>query len=505
MEDGGKVIQQIIPKIVCLTLEGAEERQLLVAKEFEKVDIGHYEFFPGYSADSEEVRKAYAEGRVKRYPPCFRCGKLDCGKPDCNNILIPAQVAVVLGFQAIFRSLISAGSNIYAICEDDIVFAGYAAELLNSARFQEILQQINLRGNEPVLLRMGRPTYDPNTFHSSTLPGALAVTNNVVMSNYFLVANRAFAEIAYRRLQNIDHTADVIIHDRLATFASCGTINHQLVADRSLCLGEVASLIHPKAKHLEHLQSIGAQHTDQYSLEQQRLQRHRKKALHRDYCIIGSPCCGSHFVSTFLDRNGLQIKHEALGNAGICGWQYTVSDNAYPYISDHAAQSGFFLHFEHLLLYTRNPVQAIPCLIVENKKAPLSYAFRRRHIRNRFGVSLDDYTNPIEQAALAYAYWHLLALERRPEHILHVESMLEDCRIAFPGREFAQDIIAEHDCAAENNYLGYDYPPAPLAAGWIEQLTDPTRQMLQGVSETLGYTLTGISHLAVAKDESYVQ
>jgi hypothetical protein len=294
-------------------------------------------------------------------------------------------------------------------------------------------------------------------------------------------------------LQDIDHTADVIIHDRLAAFASCWTINYQLVADRSWSLGEVASLIHPKVKHLEHLQSIGAQNTEHFRLEQQRQQRHRKKALHRDYCIIGSPRCGSHFVSAFLSRNGLQIKHESLGDAGICAWQHTVSDENYPYIIDLAAEASFFLHFEHLLLYTRNPVQAIPSLVIENKKAPLSYAFRRRHILNRFGVSLDDYANPIEQAALAYAYWHLLALERQPEHILHVETMLEDCRIAFPDQDFAPYAIADRERGVAKPYLGFVYPSTPLAADWVEQLTDPTRQILQGVAGTLGYTIAELS------------
>ncbi len=88
-----------------MTLPEQRERQLLVVQELEKVGISNYEFFPGFTPDSEEVRRAYSEDRVKRFPDCFRCGKRDCGNPDCNNVLLPAQVAVALGFQAIFRAV----------------------------------------------------------------------------------------------------------------------------------------------------------------------------------------------------------------------------------------------------------------------------------------------------------------------------------------------------------------------------------------------------------------
>jgi GR25 family glycosyltransferase involved in LPS biosynthesis len=315
---------KVFPRCICLTIPEQRERQMLVVKEFEKVGIRNYEFFPGLLPDSIAVRNAYLQNCVKRYPDCFRCGKRDCGAPECNNVLLPVQVAVALSFQAILRMAEKSEQSYVAICEDDIVFAGYAKKIFTSDRFKQLINSSGLLSDEPTLVRLGRPKIDKEKFFSEHAPVDLFFTSDVEMSNYFFLVNRAFARLASERLNKIDHTADMIIHKAMLSKARCLTLNVQVVGDRSWSLGEIPSLIHPKQHHVDYLRKHCGVLAPQTLYESERLQKHIKKAVSRPLCFVGSPRCGSHFVSAFLQKNGIDVRHEALGKDGIASWQFSV-------------------------------------------------------------------------------------------------------------------------------------------------------------------------------------
>jgi hypothetical protein len=271
-----------LPSVICLTLPEQRERQLAVAQEFEKVGIRNYEFYPGFVPTADEVKRAYAQGRVKRYPDCFRCGQRDCGRADCNNVLIPAQVAVALGFQAILRRIAGSAAPYALVCEDDIVFAGCARAVFASDQFRNLVRTSNLHGEEPVLVRLGRPSIERDFFSTDTARAhSLRLTDEVVMSNTCFLANRAFAQLATKRLESIDHTADVVIHQFLMNAARCHTLNVQLVGDRSWSLGDTPSLIHPKPHYLAHLQAKHGASSPQAQAEAARIGNHMKKAVSR--------------------------------------------------------------------------------------------------------------------------------------------------------------------------------------------------------------------------------
>jgi hypothetical protein len=479
---------RLFDKVICLTLPRLQERQLRVAAELEAVGLGHFEFFAGVGAGDEAVRRCYAEGRVQRYPPCFRCGKMDCGDPDCNNVLIAPQVAVVVGFQRIMRYVSgSADTAVAMILEDDAVFARRAAGVFASPEFADLIEASGIRSDVPTLIRMAAPSPDPARFAEPGPPEPLRLERSVVMSNYCFLVNRPFAEIAAGRLETIDHTADMIIHAELGQQLNGWTLADPLVSDRSWWLGEVSSLIHPKRHHLEHLARTSGTATAEYQAETRRLARHRKKVLEKDYGIIGSPCCGGQYVSAYLRQHGFDIRHEALGKHGICAWQLAVSDSSYPCIDDAAAESDEFLYFHHWLLYTRRPLDAIASLVIENRKVPASYDFRRRHILARYGVDLDAVTDGIERAVLAYCYWHLLALERKPEAILHVEQLPAACGAYFRGTQFLEPKLTVADLGVGTRYLGIVCSPEPLEPGWQDALSPAAVRLLGEVSGALGY------------------
>lgn len=488
---GNSSSEHFFPQVLCLTLPEERSRQLLVAEQFESVGIRNYEFFPGFTGDSSRVKRAFAEGRVRRYPDCFRCGARDCGDPECNNVLLPSQVAVALGFQAILKKIANGREPWAAVCEDDIVFAGYAGRLLESGKFRQAIAASGLPGDAPVLLRLGQPGIAGEAFFrdDANVEAALTLDAEPLMSNYFFLVNRSFARLACERLGRIDHTADVIIHESLTASARCLTLRPQLVADRSWTLGEVPSLIHPKAHHVDYLRARFGASSAEAAREEERLRGHLKKAVSRPYGFTGSPRCGSHFVSAFLRGNGLDVAHEAVGGAGICAWQYAVSSDHYPYITDRQAQSDFFVHVDEWFLYARDPARAIPSLIVENKKAPLSYAFRRDAILSQTGVDLDEFTVPLEQAARSYAHWYLLAMERRPKAVLRVESFLDDCLRHLPEHRFTEVDVSAAAGGSGKPYLGFVHPPAQLPAGWLGELTAETRRLLTEVAGALGYSV----------------
>jgi len=481
---------QLFPKLICLTLSDQRERQSAVVQEFAKVGIHNYEFYPGFSPTSVEVKRAYAENRVKRYPDCFRCGKRDCGSSDCNNVLLPAQVAVALGFQAILKMVANSGQPYVAICEDDIIFAGYAGSVLNSRKFHDLLQSSGLLTDRPVLVRLGRPSVGEDF---SSMDGAcgvdLRMTDEVVWSNYFFLVNKAFARLAGARLNQINHTADVIIHEFMTTQAHCYTLNLQLAGDRSWGLGDIPSLIIPKKHHLDYLRSMHGESSQKFSNEAERVSNHVKKAVSTEYCFTGSPRCGSHFVSAFLRGNGLDVRHESVGRDGICAWQFAVSSDNYPYVSDRQARSDFFVHADNWFVYARSPLTAIPSLIVENQHAPLSYAFRREAIYMTSGVNLDDFASPEEKAARSYAHWYLLALKRQPKGVFRVEQFLEDCRGNIRSHDFEPVEVSAPESGAGKSYLGFIHKPEIPQHGWIDRLPNETYQILKRVSDTLGYQI----------------
>ena len=317
----------------------------------------------------------------------------------------------------------------------------------------------------------------------------LRMTDEVAMSNYFFLVNKAFARLAGARLDQINHTADVIIHELMTTQAHCYSLNVQLAGDRSWGLGDIPSLIIPKKHHLDYLRSMHGASSQEVLHEAERISHHVKKAVSRAYCFTGSPRCGSHFVSAFLRGNGLDIGHESVGRDGICAWQFAVSSHNYPYVSDRQARSDFFVQADNWFVYARSPLTAIPSLIVENQRAPLSYAFRREAIHMSAGVNLDDFISPEERAARSYAHWYLLALKRQPKGVLRVEEFLEDCRLNIRNHDFKPVEILAPEAGAGKSYLGIIHKPEVLEHGWMNRLSKETFLVLKHVSGNLGYQI----------------
>jgi hypothetical protein len=134
-------------------------------------------------------------------------------------------------------------------------------------------------------------------------------------------------------------------------------------------------------------------------------------------------------------------------------------------------------------------VGAIPSLIIENQKAPLSYAFRRQKIFDLSGVNLDDFTSPVEKAARAFAHWYLLALKRQPRGVLRVENFLHDCQVNIRGHEFHALDVSFAETGADKPYPNVRHDPKALGCDWMNDMSSETLALLRDVAGTLGYCI----------------
>jgi hypothetical protein len=137
--------------------------------------------------------------------------------------------------------------------------------------------------------------------------------------------------------------------------------------------------------------------------------------------VIGHPRCGSGYVAQILSRLGLELGHEQLGADGLCSWIHTIDDLNRPFKSPYAPARAF----RATLAYVRDPVAAIPSIMLENCRSE-SFAFRRFHIARWLGVDIAQRRNPLERAVESYLKWMELVERQQPLFTLRVERLLDD-------------------------------------------------------------------------------
>ena len=110
---------------------------------------------------------------------------------------------------------------------------------------------------------------------------------------------------------------------------------------------------------------------------------------HKKFLCIGHPRCGTTSISDYLNQMGYNVGHESMGCDGTSSWMLAVKDNNYPFGNIKTIEK---YNFENIIHLVRNPFDAIPSIILENKYSPnnKSYNFRRKHINNVFDINLPE-------------------------------------------------------------------------------------------------------------------
>jgi hypothetical protein len=417
---------QYFDALFCLSLPESADRRRDMAERFEALGIVHYEFFDAVGPDHHEVRSLYEAGKVARYPPCFRCGELSCGRDDCNNVLVPAQVATCVSFQRLWRHILERDIGTALIVEDDVVFASYAPQVVAAVMQDGFLARTGIREDTPTLLRLG---WKAGPDHQ--LAGTVAwAVDAMKMANHCFAVNRALCRELSDRFDRVETTADEYIHRVVGPTVRNFTLQPPIASDLSFSFGAVPSLIHPKKKRIAYLKQFHPERQDEIEATIEAVRTHVKHILYRPLLAIGHPRCGSRYTSELLRACGLDVGHEAMGKHGISSWMFAVEDDENPWARNPLARSRKNKHFGHVIHFVRNPRTAIPSIIREDRHAGKSFAFRRKHIAKTFGFDPGDARSDVDRAIASYIYWNKLVEAQNVDLMVRVEDA-EESLLAF--------------------------------------------------------------------------
>lgn len=264
----------LFDQVYVVSLRSSYDRRAHIRSHFRAIGLDTYVFHDASDGNSPEVQRLYAENRVAQFPPCFRCGKVDCGKPDCNNVLIPAQVAVFATYLNLWQKL--ATTNVRAlICEDDVVFHPWWMSVLEELQRRIGTGDLIFNASEPALLRLG---WALSQEHRADV--RFEINDTIKMSNPCHAITSAYASALLAEFDGVNHTADVFQH----SFAKVSDVHARTVFppiayELSWSVGALESLIHPKDIRARYLETHGRQsEAETYRIQ---VARHVTQVSHR--------------------------------------------------------------------------------------------------------------------------------------------------------------------------------------------------------------------------------
>ena len=400
--------KNLIENVYVINLERCKDRKEHIIKEFKKNGLTKYEFFKAVDKDDKQVKDMMKTDYVKKFPPCFRCAKFVC---NCsNNFLIPQQIGNWCSFINLMKHIVEKKyTKLVMICEDDIKFTkfgvGIIARMINTQSFKKY----NINMNKPILIRLGSAL---NNMHQ--LNKNVRMIKKIIMSNPAFIINRSFAESFLKNLIKINTTSDVYLHKQLINRDK--NIQHYTLS--SLPIYELSfsknvsifqSEIHPK----------GINNKDRV-----RAKNHIKKLIYKKILCIGHPRTGTNTITDYMNQLGYNIRHEKMGIDGCSSWMLAVNDNDYPWGNVKNINQ---YHFDKIVHIVRNPFDAIPSIILENKYGgnQKSYNFRKRNIKKYLNIDLPNgknIKNNIETAIQTYIYWSKICELKKPDVVCKIEN-----------------------------------------------------------------------------------
>ena len=364
------MIPELINKIYVINLKSSYNRKKHIEEEFKRLKINNYEIFEATDKDSLQVQDMMKTDFVKKIPPCFRCNKIKC---NCsNNILIKPQIGNWCSFINVMNDIIKNDYNdLIMICEDDVKFTNNGMDILNKMITKDNLEKYNISFEKPILIRAEQRNNFPPL-------NKLKLTKRITMGNACFIINKFYAESFINNLKVIDRTSDMYLQKEILKYDK--NIQHftiepspayQLSDNKN---AKFKSEIHPK----------GLDNKDKI-----RANNHFKRVEYKDYLCIGHPRCGTTSISYYLTQMGYNVRHENMGKNGVSSWMLAIEDESYPWGN---VKDKFRYYFKNVIHVVRNPFDAIPAIILENKYSPCnkSYKFRKKHIKKILNINLPD-------------------------------------------------------------------------------------------------------------------
>lgn len=471
--------------VVVVSLPGSADRRAHIARHLPAAGLHDYSFFDATAADDPAVAAAHARGEVASYPSCFRCGGLDCGRADCNNVLIPPQVATFITYLRLWQHIAQGTARRVLVLEDDVHLHGHTSGVL--AWMAEAVAQGTLPfvPGRPRLLRLGWARcadHEATTLHRAD--------EGVQMANPCHALTREYAAALLQRYRGIVHTVDEYQHRLAPLPGEAWTVYPPMASELSWSDGVFASTIHPKTVRLQHLRAIG----DHAGAErhEQVLRQHVKKKHYRPLLVAGHPRCGTGYAAQLCGQLGLDVGHEQLGRDGISSWMFAVDADDNPYALDAAARTRRALAWKHLVMPVRDLATAAPSVMRDSEHAPPSYAFRRQHILRLTGLDLDTLATPLERAVRSVTSWMRIVLAQQPALWFRIEDPPEALRdfliqAGLCGPEARAVVLDTAAVNADKPYQGVRRPKPGLDAAAWRALPADTQAEIQWYCATFGY------------------
>ena len=238
-------------KILCVSLPRSIDRREYIKDYFSSINISNYIFIDAVDKDDRVVKDHYKKKLVASYPVCFRCGAYFCNEENCNNILIPQQVATFLSHIKVWNYIKEEKLDTALIVEDDVVFTEKAVKGMSSIFNKHTFSQLSFYKNSEVLLRLG---WAKGKEHDS-LDKYQFVPDAIRMSNPCYALTDKMARLLIDEFRHIETTVDVFLHRNVAKKVKTYTIFPPIAYEHSHSTGKFPSLIHPKKERINYLKS----------------------------------------------------------------------------------------------------------------------------------------------------------------------------------------------------------------------------------------------------------
>lgn len=215
-----------------------------------------------------------------------------------------------------------------------------------------------------------------------------------------------------------------------------------------------------------------------------------------DFLILGHPRCGSRYVTEVFRRLGWAVGHENLGPNGICSWILATDDLTPPFEGSYVSERCY----RATLAYVRNPIHAIPSIMLENAgiaggHGTQSFAFRRFHIFRHLGIDIAARQDPVERAVESYLCWMKMVNMRKPMLYMRVEHLIDDMArysgmLASIGLELDESKLdfarlVPQDVNSSIEMHGWNKPQIELPR--MREISNELRNGLNDFSDKHGY------------------
>ncbi|HHS88835.1 MAG TPA: hypothetical protein ENJ26_00525 [Rhodobacteraceae bacterium] len=479
------MLPSFIESVKVISLVRSTDRRSRIGRHLkETLKLEQFEYHDAKGPDHPDVRRLFESGLVQRFPPCFRCGKLECGNDECNNVLTGGLVANFATYLDLWRNIAASG-KVTLVLEDDVVIHPWARRVLARLDRDVSRGRIDMSREQPRLLRLG---WALGPEHKRW--ARYRTNEDVRMSNPAQVLTPGYARALIERFEMINQTSDVFAHKIAVRPGEATTVFPPIASDLSWSTGEVESTLHPKQIRAQWLEKHGTP---------EEAERHRALAnsqvghmFHRPVLITGHPRCGTGFAAALCRQVGLDVGHEDDGRHGLSSWMMAADADENPWALSPVARRRRALHWDVLIHVVRDLQSAIPSVMRENEHAGESFEFRRKHILASFGCDIAEFPSPVERAARSLVYWNRMVRELNPDIVLRLGGDVHDfvAQLRFHGLPVVEP--ASLDLSPVNKdkkYRGKQFPlPVVTAADWRD-VGNETKEMLREEARIIGCQL----------------